>query len=53
MRERVRQLNGQFEIQSHGEGTLVTARLPIVEVPAPVATTLIREVDDSGISPHP
>ncbi len=37
MRERVRQLNGQFEIQSHGEGTLVTARLPIVDVPVPVA----------------
>jgi PAS domain S-box-containing protein len=37
MRERVRQLNGHFEIQSHGEGTLVTARLPLVNVPVPVA----------------
>jgi PAS domain S-box-containing protein len=37
MRERIRQLNGQFEIRSQGEGTLVSARLPLVNVPEPVA----------------
>ncbi len=31
MRERVRQLGGQFEITSNGTGTLVFARLPLVE----------------------
>lgn len=31
MRERVRQLGGQFEITSSGTGTLVFARLPLVE----------------------
>ncbi len=31
MRERVRQLGGQFEITSSGIGTLVFARLPLVE----------------------
>jgi len=34
MQERVRQLNGKFEIRSHGTGTVVTVRLPIT-VPAP------------------
>ncbi|MFZ0735249.1 MAG: PAS domain S-box protein [Candidatus Sulfotelmatobacter sp.] len=37
MRERVRQLNGQFEIQSHGNGTVVKARFPLVDVPLAVA----------------
>ncbi len=37
MRERVRQLSGHFEIQSQGEGTLVTARMPVVNVPVAVA----------------
>lgn len=31
MRERVRQLGGQFEITSNGTGTLVLAKLPLVE----------------------
>jgi signal transduction histidine kinase len=31
MRERVRQLGGQLEITSNGTGTLVSARLPLVE----------------------
>jgi len=30
MQERVRQLNGKFEIRSHGTGTVVTVRLPTV-----------------------
>lgn len=29
MQERVRQLNGRFEIRSHADGTTVTARLPV------------------------
>ncbi len=37
MRERVRQLNGQFEIKSHNDGTMVSARLPLANVPEPVA----------------
>lgn len=37
MRERVRQLNGQFEITSQGQGTVVRARLPLVNVAEPVA----------------
>jgi PAS domain S-box-containing protein len=37
MRERVRQLNGRFEIKSQGGGTTVIARLPLVNVPEPVA----------------
>jgi PAS domain S-box-containing protein len=36
MRERVRQLNGNFEIRSQGMGTVVTARLPLVHVPVAV-----------------
>jgi len=31
MRERVRELGGQFEVKSGGEGTLVRAILPIGE----------------------
>jgi PAS domain S-box-containing protein len=37
MRERVRQLNGQFEIKSDADGTTVSARLPLANVPEPVA----------------
>lgn len=37
MRERVRQLNGQFDIQSLGTGTIVTARLPLVDEAVSVA----------------
>jgi PAS domain S-box-containing protein len=37
MRERVRQLNGHFEIQSHDDGTVVNLRLPLAGVPEPVA----------------
>jgi len=37
MRERVRQLNGQFDIQSHENGTVVTARFPLVDLPLAVA----------------
>ncbi len=37
MRERIRQLNGQFEIKSHQQGTTIHARLPLVNVPEPVA----------------
>jgi signal transduction histidine kinase len=37
MRERVHQLNGQFDIQSLIDGTLVTARLPLLAVSSPVA----------------
>jgi len=37
MRERVRQLNGRFEIKSQGNGTTVIARLPLVNVPEPVS----------------
>ena len=29
MRERVRQLDGQFDVRSNGNGTIVTARLPL------------------------
>jgi signal transduction histidine kinase len=32
MRERIRQLNGQFDIQSSGSGTIVTAVLPVEQV---------------------
>jgi signal transduction histidine kinase len=31
MRERVRQLGGQFEIRSDGKGTVVSAKLPLVK----------------------
>jgi PAS domain S-box-containing protein len=37
MRERVRQLGGQLEITSNGTGTLVLAKLPLVEGFSPVA----------------
>lgn len=37
MRERVRQLNGQFDIESHGPGTIVRARFPLVDIPLAVA----------------
>jgi len=37
MRERIRQLNGQFEIKSQDDGTVVSARLPLANVPEPVA----------------
>ncbi len=37
MRERVRQLNGRFEIKSHADGTSVSARLPVVNETAPVS----------------
>ena len=33
MQERVRQLNGRFEIHSHAEGTTVSARLPMTAAP--------------------
>ena len=35
MRERIRQLNGRFEIKSHPDGTTVSARLPIVKETVP------------------
>lgn len=37
MRERIRQLNGSFQIVSHDDGTVVSARLPLANVPEPVA----------------
>ena len=36
MSERIRQLNGSFEIQSHAHGTVVIARLPVVNAPIAV-----------------
>ena len=35
MRERIRQLNGRFEIKSHSDGTTVSARLPVVKETVP------------------
>ena len=35
MRERVRQLHGYFEMRSLPDGTQVTARLPLVNIPLP------------------
>ena len=35
MRERVRQLHGYFEVQSLSDGTQVTARLPLMNIPLP------------------
>lgn len=40
MRERVRQLSGQFEIKSQNEGTIVSARFPIVNTPEAVSETV-------------
>ena len=37
MRERVRQLNGHFEVQSLSDGTQVTARLPLIKTSVPSA----------------
>jgi len=37
MRERVRQLNGRFEIQSDRNGTVVTARLPVTAASLAIA----------------
>ncbi len=37
MQERIRQLNGIFEITSDADGTVVSARLPLANVPEPVA----------------
>jgi PAS domain S-box-containing protein len=37
MRERIRQLNGRFEIKSHPDGTTVSARLPLVKEPVTVS----------------
>lgn len=37
MQERIRQLNGTFEITSDADGTVVSARLPVANVPEPVA----------------
>jgi signal transduction histidine kinase len=37
MSERVRQLNGQFDIRSMTDGTVVTARLPLTAVPVTAA----------------
>jgi signal transduction histidine kinase len=35
MRERIRQLNGRFEIKSHPDGTTISARLPVVKETVP------------------
>jgi len=32
MRERLRQLGGNLEIKSNGEGTIVVAQLPVISV---------------------
>jgi len=44
MRERLRQMGGQLEVQSNGRGTLVSATLPIEIVPAKEATASVKGV---------
>jgi signal transduction histidine kinase len=41
MRERLRRLGGTLNIQSNGNGTLVTATLPVVQVTATTATNKV------------
>ena len=45
MRERVRQLSGQFKIRSHSDGTTISVRFPLAAVsPVPVDKPALSEV---------